>query len=139
MLSAMSQERLLRTAFLVGALTDALALLPLLFPFATSLLWGWREPSRAYSFASGYAASLMLGWTILLLWAARRPLERRFVAPMTIIVIYGLVATEIFAVARGTLPAVRMAPTWCLQAGLLGLFAAAYHWPKALFGRAASS
>jgi hypothetical protein len=54
---------------------------------------------------------------------------------MTIIVIYGLVATELAAVAHGAVPASRMAPTWCLQAGLLTLFAAAYHRPAILFGR----
>jgi hypothetical protein len=134
----MSQERLLRTAFLAGALTDALALVPLLSPFFASLLWGWHDTSPVGTFANGYAASLMLGWTVLLLWAARRPVERRFVAPLTIIVIDGLVATEILAVARGSMPVVRMAPTWLLQAALLVLFAAAYHRPRILFGSAAA-
>jgi hypothetical protein len=70
----------------------------------------------------------MLGWTCLLLWAYRRPLERRFVAALTVVVVYGLVLTEILAVATGALEAWRMLPTWCLQAGLLALFAGAYHY-----------
>jgi hypothetical protein len=71
----------------------------------------------------------MLGWTALLLWAYRRPLERRGVAALTVLVIYGLVTAEIVAVASGDLAAWRMIPTWGLQAILLGLFVTAYHFP----------
>lgn len=120
---------MLRTAFLAGAVTDAFALVPMLVPPAARLLWGFDDLSGAYRFAMGYGASLMLGWTVLLLWAHRRPLERAFVALLTVIVIYGLIATEVAAVVGGHLAAWRMIPTWCLQAVLLGLFATAYHYP----------
>lgn len=121
------EARLLRTAFLAGAITDAVALLPMLAPPLARLLWGFEDVSGTYRFAMGYGASLMLGWTALLLWAHRRPIERRFVAALTVLVIYGLVLTEVVAVISGTLEAWRMLPTWCLQAGLLALFASAYH------------
>lgn len=123
------QATLLRRAFLAGAVTDAVAIIPLLFPPMAWLLWGFEDLSGAYRFAMGYAASLMLGWTALLLWAYQRPLERAFVAPLTVIVIYGLVATELAAVLSGALPAWRVVPTWCLQATLLGMFVTAYHYP----------
>ena len=124
-----TRARWLRRAFLAGAITDALALVPMLVPPAARLLWGFEATGGAYRFAMGYGASLMLGWTALLCWAWRRPLERAFVAPLTVLVIYGLVATEIVAVARGALALERMIPTWCLQTLLLGLFAGAYHQP----------
>ena len=120
---------LLRTAFLAGAITDAFAVVPLVPPSVAELLWGFQDVDGAYRFVSGYAASLMAAWTGLLLWARQRPLERAFVAPLTVLIIYGLVATEIAAVHAGALPAARMLPTWVLQAGLLGLFAGAYHYP----------
>ncbi len=123
------QAHLLRRAFLLGAITDALALAPMLIPWLASLLWGFTDPSGAYRFAMGYGASLMLGWTVLLLWAYQRPMERRFVAALTVLVIYGLVLTEIVAVLSGHLEAWRMIPTWCLQGVLLFLFASAYHYP----------
>ncbi len=132
------QEQLLRTAFLLGAITDALAVIPMLFPSMASLLWGFDESTGPYRFAMGYAATLMLGWTGLLLWAHRRPLERAFVAPLTVFVIYGLALTEILAVASGHLQAWRMVPTWILQAGLLALFAGAYHYPWLSARRAAT-
>lgn len=123
------RAQLLRTAFLAGAVTDGLALVPMLSPSMARLLWGFDDVGGAYRFAMGYGASLMAAWTVLLAWAYRRPTERAFVAALTVLVIYGLVATEIMAVATGTLPAWRMAPTWVLQAVLLALFAGAYHYP----------
>ncbi len=123
------QVRLLKTAFLIGAATDALALIPMLFPPGARLLWGFDDPSGPYRFAMGYGASLMAGWTLLLLWAHRRPVERRFVAALTVLVIYGLIATEITALLAGHLSAWRMLPTLGLQAALLALFALAYHYP----------
>jgi hypothetical protein len=124
------RARLFRTAFLAGAVTDALALGPMLSRPMARLLWGFDASDGAYRFAMGYGASLMAAWTLLLLWAYRRPLERAFVAALTVFVIYGLVATEIAAVMTGALPAWRMVPTWTLQAGLLALFATAYHHPQ---------
>ena len=110
-----SEDKLLRIAFLAGALTDALALLPMLVPPLAVLLWGFEDVSGAYRFAMGYGASLMLGWTVLLLWAYQRPIERRFVGALTVLVIYGLVATEVIAVLSGRLALWRMLPTWALQ------------------------
>jgi hypothetical protein len=123
------QARLLRIAFLVGAITDALALVPMLVPPVARLLWGFDATSGPYRFAMGYGAALMLGWTLLLVWARARPLERRFVAVLTVVVIYGLAGAEVAAVVGGDIAAWRMAPTWCLQATLLALFASAYHYP----------
>jgi hypothetical protein len=64
----------------------------------------------------------MAGWSVLLLWAYRKPVERRFVAPLTLVVIGGLVVTEVIGVAAGEIAPVRMIPTWILQAVLAGLF-----------------
>jgi hypothetical protein len=125
-----SQERLLRAAFLAGAITDALALGPMLVPQLGQVLWGFTDLSGPYRFAMGYAASLMLAWTVLLAWAYRDPLPRRFVAALTVLVIYGLIVTEIVAVRAGHLEAWRMMPTWLLQVSLLALFAGGYHYPS---------
>jgi hypothetical protein len=122
-----SKEQFLRIAFLAGAITDAGALLPMLSPRLSRIVWGVHDNSANYRFAMEYGASLMVGWTILLLWAFRRPVERRFIAPLTTVVIFGLIFTEAVAVRAGTLAVWRMLPTWCLQAVLIALFASAYH------------
>lgn len=124
------RNQLLRAAFLAGALTDALAVIPMLSPSVARWILGFEDMSEPYRFAMGYAASLMTGWTALLLWAYQKPVERAFVAVLTMLVIAGLVATEIVAVLFGTLPAARMIPTWILQAMLLGFFAYSYFYPS---------
>ena len=94
------QERLLRAAFLIGAVTDAGAFVLMLSPSLASLGWGLDDKSGSYRFAMGYGASLKLVWTLLLLWAYRRPLERRFVAALTVVLVYGLALTEVAAGAK---------------------------------------
>jgi hypothetical protein len=125
-----SQEKVLRVAFLVGAITDVLAILPMLIPPLAKLFWGFEDMSGSYQFAMGYGASLMLGWTALLIWAYQKPLERKVVAALTVLVIYGLVLTEIVAVFLGHLAAWRMLPTWFLQTILMGLLAGGFHYSK---------
>ncbi len=121
-----NQIRWLKIAFLAGIVTDALALIPMLYPPMAKLMWGFDKFSGNYFFAMGYGASLMAGWTLVLIWAYKRPLERRFIAFLTIIVIIGLVVTEIFAIANGSISINKMIPTWILQFVLLGLFGFSY-------------
>jgi hypothetical protein len=125
-----AQTRWLKAAFLAGAITDALALGPMLVPPLAQLLWGFDARGGEYQFAMGYGATLMAGWTGLLVWAYQSPYERRFVAALTVFVIYGLALTEIVAVATGHMAAWRMVPTWILQTALLTVFATAYHYPQ---------
>jgi hypothetical protein len=115
--------RVLRGVFLAGAVTDAVALLPMLLPSLATLLWGLRNASDSYQLAMRCGASLMLGWSLLLVWASRRPLERYVVAPFTVLVVRGTVVSEIAGAAAGVVDAWRVVPTWCLQAIPLVLFA----------------
>ena len=124
----MSQRTVLRAAFLAGAVIDGAALLPMLVPRIAHMMWGLAETSAGYTFAMHTGAALMLGWTALLVWACLKPLERRFVAPLTVLVIWGMVLAEVAGVASGGLAASRMLPSWCIQAVLLCLFSAGYHY-----------
>jgi hypothetical protein len=66
---------LMRIAFLVGAVTDGLAIVPMLSRRIGATLFG-GDPSRGgpeCRYAMGLGASLMLGWTLLLSWAALEP------------------------------------------------------------------
>jgi hypothetical protein len=102
----------------------------MLIPPLAKLLWGFEDVSGAYKFAMGYGASLMLGWTLLLIWAYQKPMERKVVAALTVLVICGLVITEIVAVLTGHIAARRLMPTWFLQAIPLVLFAGGFHYSK---------
>ena len=116
-----------QAAFFIGAVAAAGAILPMLLPSLATTLWGLFDVSGSYRVFMACAASLMLGWTLLLVWASTRPLERRFVAPLTILVVGGIVATVVAGAAADVLDAWGLIPTWCLQATLLILFAWACH------------
>ena len=85
------------------------------------------NPGNEYKYAMMIGASLMLGWSILLIWADRKPLERKGVILITVIpAVIGMVLAGIFAVRVGMVKAQRMIPTWILQTILLILFSYSY-------------
>jgi len=118
----------LRTSYWMGAWLDLLVGLTMLFPgfFGVNQVLSIFSPTPASRFAMGMGAPVVLGWTVLLLWADRRPLERKDVLPITVLVVLGEVANEIVAVRAGSIPAATMVLTWILQAVLCGLFIFSY-------------
>ena len=118
----------LRVSYWVGAVIDFIAAIAMLFPKFTQIFLGFEPiPDPAYRFAIGMGAALMLGWTILLLWADQDPLARKGVLLITVFpVVLGIVGTEIYAVASGFIPLGKMVPTWALQIMLISLFSASY-------------
>lgn len=125
--------RLLRVCFWAGALTDAGAAVQMLSPRVFG--FAYRLPAFApgpdYRFAMGMGASLMIGWTALLLWADRAPLQRKGILPLTVVpVIVGLAANQAVAASNGFLPLAALAPVWALQLGLSVAFLGAYRWAR---------
>lgn len=114
---------LARIAFLVAAVTDALALVPMLLPRVGSALFG-GDSSRAtpeYRYAMNLAAALMAGWTVLLFWGAVQPIERRDVLLIVVCPsILGIFAASVAAARRGVVQARRMIPVWIHLALLSG-------------------
>ncbi len=109
----------LRISYWVGAVADGFATYRMLFP---KIAHGVE-----YRYALGLAASLMLGWTILLIWADRKPLERKGVLLLTVFpVIPGLFLAESYAVFSGVMPLETMLPTGILLVGLIALFSFSY-------------
>ena len=64
----------------------------------------------------------MLAWTILLFWAFRKPLERRYIALFTVIIIAGFVITEIVLSYQGYISISKFWESLAMQAILLLLF-----------------
>ena len=107
---------LIRIAFLIGAITDGLAVLPLLSPRLAASLFG-GDSSRAQSpqahYALRIAAALMAGWTILLFWGAIEPFQRRDLLWITVFpVVAGILAATYSAVRTGMVSRRRMTPLW---------------------------
>jgi hypothetical protein len=112
----------LKLSFIIGAIVDGVALIPMCIPWAAKIFWGFEDFTGIYYFAMGMGASLMLAWTILLLWAYRKPLERRFIALFTVIILIGIMATEIVLVSRGFIGLRSVLVSLVMQAVWLALF-----------------
>ncbi len=119
-------EKWLRLAFLVGAVMDAITLVPMLIPEMATAIWGVTAFTGSYFLAMGYGASLMLGWTLLLAWAYRKPMERRFVAVLTVIVVAGLFIAEAYALVNGHITADKFLPTTVIKGLIIALFGFGY-------------
>ncbi len=127
--------RFLRVCFWVGALTDAAAAVPMLSTRVFRFVYRVSDvsPGADYRFAMGMGASLMVGWTVLLLWADRAPLQRKGILPITVIpVIVGLAANQGVALSSGFLPLAALAPVWALQLVLSVAFLASYGYARSV-------
>ena len=74
---------LIKIPYWLGAAADALWAVALLFPPVFGTLTGVDEFSPNWQMQSVMAIGgiVIAGWTVLLLWAVRRPIERRSARP----------------------------------------------------------
>ena len=120
----------LRISYWFGAVLDGLMVIPMLCPGIASVMFGIDNfnPGNDYKYAMMVSASLMLGWTVLLIWADRKPIERKGVIMITVIpVVVGLILAGTFAVYCGLIKIEKMIPTWIIQLTLLILFCYSYY------------
>jgi hypothetical protein len=109
----------LRVSYWVGALVDTIAALRMLFPQSAD--------GVEYRYALSIGAALMLGWVFLLIWADRRPIERKGVLLLTLFpVVTGIILAEIYAYISGFMELERVLPTIIFLFGLCVLFAFSY-------------
>ena len=98
--------RWLHASYRIGAVVDLAAAIGMSVPRLygpTLRATGSFDRSRPeFGYALGTGAPLMWGWTGLLLWADRRPVERRGVLALTLLpVLAGLIANDARGVQRG--------------------------------------
>jgi hypothetical protein len=120
---------LLRISYWLGAVVDGFMVVPMLSPRVGGALFGIEDfhPGDEYRYAMMIGASLMLGWTVLLIWADRKPLERKGILLITVFpVIIGMALAGVFAAKVGMIGVERMIPTWILQSILVVLFSYSY-------------
>jgi Mg2+ and Co2+ transporter CorA len=68
----------------------------------------------------------MLGWTVLLLWACRKPAERRDVLLLTCVVVVALMITGLFGITVGYVPFGAGVAVLAFQGLLIILFGSSY-------------
>lgn len=122
-----SAVRWLKASYIVGAVADGLIGILMLLP--------GRMGETEFRYPMGLGASLMFGWTALLLWAYKRPMERKGVLVLTIFpVISGLMATGIWAVAAGHFPVQKIVPSSILGVAIIILMGFSY-WKATIAGK----
>ena len=120
----------LRISYWLGAVLDGLMVIPMMCPRIGGIMFGIDNfnPGNDYKYAMMISASLMLGWTILLIWADRKPVERKGVIMITVIpVLIGLILAGAFAVSSGLIRIEKMILTWIIQSILLIFFSYSYY------------
>ena len=117
--------RLLRIGFWTGAIVDLVAAVQLLLPTSFKLfVFQGLRPAGSAAQGAIVAAVLLLGFSGLLLWADRRPLERRAVLGVTLGVVGLLALGNVWLGASGSMAWAELAPTLAIQALLAALFLA---------------
>ena len=119
----------LRLSYWTGAIADGVMVAAMLYPPMLRSLLGvsGAEISAEIRCALAMGASLMLGWTVLLLWADRKPVERSGILVLTVFpVIVGLATTVGYGAWVGFIPLGRAVPIWLFQLFLVVLFSGSY-------------
>lgn len=122
---------LLIASYVYGAVVDAGAAVAMAFPDRFSAARRYLlpfDPNRPeFKYGMRYGVPLMVGWTVLLIWAAFDPVGRRDVLLITVVpVVAGFMLHAALGVRSGQL---RRGPVWAeraLQVALVALFLSAY-------------
>lgn len=129
---------LLRFSYWFGAIADLINAIAMVYPplMARMLKLNEAPVSLDSRLALLMGASLMFGWTALLIWADRKPVERKGILLITIFpVIIGLALTTLYGFLEGYIPLRGAIPIWVLQIFLTALFLAAYLFARDSGGR----
>ncbi len=92
----------IRFTYWYGAILDLLVFLDMIMSivFEFSVLIANVGTDISYKYQTGTGAFLMLGWTILLIWADRKPIERKEILLLTAIpVVLGIMIINIFYIS----------------------------------------
>jgi len=124
-----SRIRWLRISYWTGALLDAWTCIILL----DSDLWAQSfgihnfHADWAFRYAQAFGCAMVAGWTVLLVWADRKPLERRGVLAITVFpVLAGLIAARYLLYSGGLVPAAFTPRGMAITGALFALFLFSY-------------
>ncbi len=116
------QLRILKTICWIGAVADAFWTVALLWPEVFVLVTGNTGliVDLSTRLVMGIAASLMAGWTCLLVWAANHPIERRTIFLLTAFpVVAGLIIVTSVGMLNGSSATTWILAKCCVLAGTM--------------------
>ncbi len=73
-----------------------------------------------------HAGIFMLGWTILLIWTLKKPIQRRFILLLTVLITVGMEASAIYLLTVESVTDAKIIPLLILPMLVGSLFAAGY-------------
>jgi len=112
----------LRITFRWGIVADAFEVVRMTFPRLFLATTGSTlPPDTGLRFGLLYGAPVMLGWTLLLLWADRKPLERKGILLCLFPVIVAYILVGVVGIRIGAVALAAMIPTFVLQVALVAL------------------
>jgi hypothetical protein len=128
-----AMKKLLITSYWIGIVADAMATLLLFSPTAANIFLQQQpfEITPVYLYVSRVAGALMLGWTVLLFWAQRRPVERADILMLTLFPVVTILAGAAVLVARsGQIALSNMTPMFILYGIVFCIYIPSYLWAK---------
>ncbi|HMK45821.1 MAG TPA: hypothetical protein VK436_04285 [Methanocella sp.] len=119
---------LLRASFWIGAILDAFVAIELISPnfWAYFNAFTTHLNSPELNAALWEGAGLMIGWTALLLWADRKPLERKDILLITLFPIVGSSLNNILGILSGLMTLQGVTISLVCQAALTSLYIYSY-------------
>jgi hypothetical protein len=126
-------KRLLIISYWIGIIADAAATVLLFSPAIANAVLQQRpfEPFPIYLYVSRVAGALMLGWTVLLYWAQRKPVERADILLITLFPVVTLLAgAAVLVAASGWIVPASLVPMFILYAILFSTYLPSYVWAK---------
>ncbi|MHA2168508.1 MAG: hypothetical protein ACXAB7_01220 [Candidatus Kariarchaeaceae archaeon] len=124
----------LKISFWIGAILDAMFYIDVFVGsmFDSKSIFSWiftledANFTDEYRFSLGLVGSLMLAWTFLLIWGARKPVARKDILPLTIIVFIGLIISNVLAYNLDLFAFAKLLRRLISQIALITLFAFSY-------------
>jgi hypothetical protein len=120
---------LLKVSYIVGAILDALVAIQMFIPDLLTLTTGIASftPGSDFLYASYMSGVMMIGWTVILLWGYKRPVERMDILLVTAFpVVIGLMINDILSATAGFLPWLTATIFLGMQVFLVVLFTISY-------------
>ncbi|MBW1784131.1 MAG: hypothetical protein JRL30_25750 [Deltaproteobacteria bacterium] len=124
---------LLLVSYWMGIIADAMATVLLFLPSVANAVLQPQpfEMSDVYLYVTRVAGALMMGWTVLLLWAVLRPIERSGILLITLVPVVTLLAVSAVLVAKShQIPISKLIPMFCFYGVAYCTYIPSYVWAR---------
>jgi len=111
-----------------GIILDGINVFLYLFPNIMLNSIGLSEESLtpAAIYLLFHAGIFMLAWTILLIWTLQKPVQRRFILLLTVLITVGMEASAIYLITVESIAKIQIIPLLILPVIVGSLFTAGY-------------